>query len=252
MHLSLFQVVGLTGWAGHFFLLLHAGLGYDVGNMAQSEAPARLKITEIFHSIQGESTLAGERFTFVRLTGCPLRCTYCDTTYSYTGGTWMTVDDIWQQIDSHKTKWVCITGGEPLVQKNCLALVMLLKSKGIGITIETDGEEDVRPYVDHAKIIMDIKTPASGEKAEICFKNLEWLQAKDEIKFVIGNRADYLWSRNIVNEYRLTDRHTVLFSPVHGAVAPADLAQWILDDRLNVRLQIQLHKIIWGADRRGV
>ncbi|HRK02672.1 MAG TPA: radical SAM protein [Oligoflexia bacterium] len=216
----------------------------------------RLKITEIFHSIQGESTLAGERFSFVRLTGCPLRCTYCDTTYSYTGGQWRTVHEIVTEVLTHQTRWVCITGGEPLVQKNCLALVNALRSHDLNISIETDGEEDVAPYAGLAKIILDIKTPGSGELAERAFANLDHLKATDEIKFVLTGRVDYEWAKTVVTTHRLDARFTVLFSPVFKTTQDGlelkSLADWIIADSLNVRLQTQLHKHIWGTDRRGV
>lgn len=219
---------------------------------APPEGNPRLKVTEVFHSIQGESSLAGERFSFIRLTGCPLRCTYCDTTYSYTGGKWMTVTEIVNEVSTHGTRWVMLTGGEPLAQKNSLALVKALRRTGKHVSIETDGEEDVSAYAGHAKLIMDIKTPASGETASVCFANLVSLLPSDEIKFVIAGRDDYEWSRHICREYGLPDRLTVLFSPVFGKLALKDLAEWILEDRLNVRLQTQLHKHIWGPDLRGV
>ncbi|MEW6058472.1 MAG: radical SAM protein [Bdellovibrionota bacterium] len=211
----------------------------------------RLRITEIFHSIQGESTLAGERFSFVRLTGCPLRCTYCDTTYSYTGGKWMTHDEIIAEVESHETTWVLITGGEPLAQKNTINLVEKLKQRKKEVSIETDGEEDVAPYAGKAKLIMDIKTPSSGEKAELCFANIPHLLPTDEVKFVIGDRSDYEWAKKVCAEYRLIQRLTVLFSPVHDALSLRDLAEWIVRDRLNVRLQTQLHKHIWPEATRG-
>lgn len=215
------------------------------------ESP-RLKITEIFHSIQGESTLAGERFTFVRTTGCPLRCTYCDTTYSYSGGKWMTVDEIVAEVESHGTRWVCLTGGEPLAQKNALPLVQALRARGKEITIETDGEEDIGPYGELARIIMDIKTPASGECSEEYLSNLPKLRARDEVKFVICDRGDYDWAKNTVAAHGLTDRCTVLFSPAFGGDMLRSLAEWIVADRLSVRLQTQLHKHIWGTDIKGV
>lgn len=217
-----------------------------------SESEIRLKITEIFHSIQGESTLAGERFTFVRVTGCPLRCTYCDTTYSYSGGKWMTVGEIIEAVKAHETKWVCLTGGEPLAHKNSLALVRRLVENGKSVTIETDGEENVENYVGLAKLIMDIKTPGSGETAKQCFINIEKLLPTDEIKFVICNKEDYLWAKDICEKYSLTNRFTVLFSPSWGLVNLALLAEWIVEDKLNVRLQTQLHKHIWGANTKGV
>lgn len=217
-----------------------------------TESPTRLKITEIFHSIQGESTLAGERFTFVRVTGCPLRCTYCDTTYSYTGGKWMTLDEIVTEVESHGTRWVCVTGGEPLAHPNTLPLVQKLVSRGKRVTIETGGEETVAEYAGLARLIMDIKTPDSGEKAERCFENLKDLLPGDEIKFVLCSRADYDWAKNICARYSLAERFTVLFSPSFGQLALKDLAEWIVEDRLDVRMQTQLHKHIWGAETKGV
>jgi 7-carboxy-7-deazaguanine synthase len=213
---------------------------------------ARLKVTEIFHSVQGESTLIGERFSFVRLTGCPLRCTYCDTTYSYTGGQWQTVEQILETVRAHETRWVCLTGGEPLIQKHSIHLVKALAAIGKNISIETDGEEDVSQYIGIAKLIMDIKTPGSGETAEKCFQNLEHLKPSDEIKFVICSREDYEWSVGVCREYKLSERFTVLFSPSFGKVALKDLAEWIIADKVNVRLQTQLHKHIWGESVHGV
>lgn len=212
----------------------------------------RLKITEIFHSIQGESTLAGERFSFVRVTGCPLRCTYCDTTYSYTGGKWMTLEEIAAEVRSHGTRWVLLTGGEPLAHPNSLPLVRKLVAEGKRVSIETDGEEDVAPYAGLARLIMDIKTPGSGETAKLCFENLRHLRSTDEVKFVICDRGDYEWSRGICKRYALTERFTVLFSPSFGKVALKTLAEWMLEDKLDARLQTQLHKHIWGAGRTGV
>lgn len=212
----------------------------------------RLKITEIFHSLQGESTLAGERFSFIRLTGCPLRCTYCDTTYSYSGGQWKTISEIVDEVAAHSTKWVCVTGGEPLAHPNTLPLVKALVDAGKQVTIETDGEEDVAPYIGLARIIMDIKTPGSGEDAKICFENLRHLLPSDEIKFVLCDRADYQWAQEVCRKYDLTSRHTVLYSPSHGSLELKNLAEWMIEDRSNARLQTQLHKYIWGAQTRGV
>lgn len=213
---------------------------------------SRLKVTEIFHSIQGESSLAGERFSFVRLTGCPLRCTYCDTTYSFTGGQWKTVDEILAEIENHGTRWVLVTGGEPLSQKSCRDLVGRLRASGKSVSIETSGEVDVREYAGQAKLVMDIKTPSSGEKAELCFRNLAYLLPSDEIKFVVRDRQDYEWARSICAEYALSRRFTVLFSPVFEELPLKRLAAWILEDRLDVRLQTQLHKHIWGKNVRAV
>lgn len=188
----------------------------------------------------------------MRLTGCPLRCEYCDTTYSFTGGEWKFIDEILAEVASHKTKYILVTGGEPLAQKDCLALVTALKEKNYRISIETSGEKDVRDYVGLAKIIMDIKTPSSKEEAKICFSNLDLLRTSDEIKFVICDRADYEWSRDVSAKYRLTEKFTVLFSPAFDRLPIKDLAEWILADKLNVRLQTQLHKHIWGKETTGV
>ncbi len=212
----------------------------------------KLKITEIFHSIQGESSLVGERTTFVRLTGCPLRCTYCDTTYSFTGGEWKTFDEILSVIQEHKTKFICITGGEPLAQKNCLNFVKLLFVNKYFISIETSGEKDVSEYIPYAKIIMDIKTPSSGEIAKVAFDNLKYLKKDDEIKFVLTDKTDFDWSIDICKKYDLEGKFKVLFSPVYAKLDLKDVSSWILENHLNVRLQTQLHKHIWGENRKGV
>ena len=220
--------------------------------MAQVETNPKLLVNEIFHSIQGESSLVGLPFTFIRLTGCPLRCTYCDTTYSYTGGQLMELSSILSAVESHGTEWVCLTGGEPLANKHALTLVTALKAAGKKISIETDGEEDVGPYVGLAKLIMDIKTPESGEKAELAFKNLEKLLPCDEIKFIICSESDYTWAKDVCKKFDLESRFTVLFSPAWGKLNLQDLSRLILKDRLRVRLQTQLHKHIWGENKKGV
>jgi 7-carboxy-7-deazaguanine synthase len=220
--------------------------------MAESKKEKALKITEIFYSIQGESSRIGQRTAFIRLTGCPLRCNWCDTTYSFTGGEWMSLNQILEKIKSFSVKYVCITGGEPLSQKNCLELVKKLYDNNYKISIETSGEKPVEEYVPFAKIIMDIKTPSSGEKAQIAFENLNKLQPKDEIKFIIQDRNDFEWSKDICKKFNLTKKFQVLFSPVFGVMNFEELASWILEDKLDVRLQIQLHKIIWGANKTGV
>lgn len=227
-------------------------LSMDSIILENTENKPRLKITEIFHSLQGESTWLGLRTTFVRLTGCPLRCTYCDTTYSYKGGQWMNIEQIVAEVESHGTEYVCITGGEPLAQKRCLELVKSLSALGKKISIETDGEEDVSSYVGLAKIILDVKTPGSGEKAEKCFANFSHLLGTDEIKFVLSHREDYEWAKKVCAEYGLEKRFNVLFSPVFGVLSLKDISEWMVADRVNVRLQTQLHKHIWGADQRGV
>lgn len=223
----------------------------QTARMQNKKTADRLKIAEIFHSIQGESTLAGERFSFVRLSGCPLRCRYCDTAYAFAGGTWKNAQDIIEKVDNHGTKHVLITGGEPLAQRP-LALVEALSQAGKRVSIETNGEQDVKDYCGKAKLIMDIKTPASGERAERCFSNLQWLTSSDEIKFVLCNRSDYDWAQKICDDYHLTQQFAVLFSVASGSLAIAELASWILEDKLDVRLQPQLHKWIWGPDAIGV
>lgn len=229
-----------------------SNLGMQNSSAETIEVTPRLKITEIFHSIQGESTFVGARTSFVRLTGCPLRCTYCDTTYSYTGGRWMSVDEVITTVKAHGTDYVCVTGGEPLVQKHCVNLVRELHQLGKKVSIETDGEEDVLPYIGLAKIILDVKTPGSGEVAEKCFSSFQNLLPTDEIKFVLSDRKDYEWAKSICSEYGLEKRFTVLFSPVFGVLPLKDLAEWMVEDRCNARLQTQLHKHIWGAEQRGV
>jgi 7-carboxy-7-deazaguanine synthase len=213
---------------------------------------AKLKITEIFHSIQGESTRSGERTVFIRLTGCPLRCNYCDTTYSYTGGEWKSVKEILQIIDSFQSKYICVTGGEPLAQPKVIHLIRELNKLDYKTSIETDGEEDVSQYIGLAKIILDVKTPDSGENAKKCFENLNYLLSSDEIKFVLCSLKDYEWAKQICKKYDLENRFTVLFSPSYTTFSFKDLAEKIIKDRLKVRLQLQLHKIIWGKETTGV
>lgn len=212
----------------------------------------KIRITEIFHSIQGESSFAGYRTSFIRLTGCPLRCEYCDTKYSYTGGAWKTVKEILGEIKSHGTQNVCITGGEPLAQKKCIHLARALFEENLTITIETDGEEEIEAYQKYARIIMDIKTPSSKQNVSVFRKNIPFLRSIDEVKFIIGDRKDYEWAKSILYEYQLTTRAHVLFSPSYEKVSLKDLAEWILSDKLDVRLQTQLHKHIWGKETTGV
>ncbi|MGE4233360.1 MAG: radical SAM protein [Bacteriovoracia bacterium] len=208
----------------------------------------KIKVTEIFHSIQGESSLVGERTSFIRVTGCPLRCSYCDTRYAYGGGHYMTFEQILEEVTEHKTKYVCLTGGEPLAHPSSLPLVLALRANGYKISIETGGEEDVRPFVGLAKLVMDIKTPGSYVYANQAFENLQYLLPTDEVKFVICNKEDYLWSKEILRKYSLVSKFTVLFSPSYDQVSLKDLAEWILEEKLDVRLQTQLHKHIWGPN----
>jgi 7-carboxy-7-deazaguanine synthase len=205
-----------------------------------------LKITEIFHSLQGEARQAGLPTVFVRLTGCPLRCGYCDSAYAFTGGTWMNFDEIISQIGAHNTPHVCVTGGEPLAQKRCAELLVRLCDLGYSVSLETSGAVDIRLADERVSRVMDIKTPASGEAERNLWSNLGALTSHDQIKFVICSREDYEWARQLLHDRNLADRCEVLLSPSWGQVNATDLAGWILQDQLPVRYQLQLHKILWG------
>ena len=205
-----------------------------------------LKVTEIFHSLQGEALQAGLPTVFVRLTGCPLRCTYCDSEYAFYGGEWMHYDEILAEIEKHGTRHVCITGGEPLAQKRCKKLLKLLCDKGYSVSLETSGAMDIGRADRRVSRVMDLKTPASREESSNRWANLAELTENDQVKFVICSRSDYEWARDQLRERGL-DRHCeVLFSPAWGQLEARDLAEWILEDRLPVRLQFQLHKLLWG------
>ncbi len=210
----------------------------------------RVKLTEIFLSLQGESSLAGWPTVFVRLTGCPLRCGYCDTAYAFTGGQWHSLDEILARVASHGVRHVCVTGGEPLAQKSSLPLLARLCDAGYVVSLETSGAIDIAEVDPRVIRVVDIKTPDSGEQARNRWENLPLLTAKDQVKFVLCSRADYEWARDIVARHALADRCTVLFSPVHPQLPPRDLADWIVADRLPVRFQFQLHKMLWG-DKPG-
>lgn len=210
-----------------------------------------MRVTEIFHSIQGESSHAGRLCTFVRLTGCNLRCRWCDSVYTFTGGETMSIDEILARVRAYGTKLVEVTGGEPLAQAEAFELIRRLADEGFEVLIETSGSIDIAPVDPRAKIILDIKCPGSGEAAKNRWANLDILRPHDEIKFVIDGRADYDWARRMIDERKL-DRWTVLFSPVWGELDLKLLAEWMLADRVPARLQTQLHKHIWGADVKGV
>jgi len=216
-----------------------------------------LRITEIFHSIQGESSRAGLPCTFVRLTGCPLRCVWCDTEYAFHGGERMALDEIVARVESIGTPLVEVTGGEPLAHRPAFTLVRMLLDRGFTVLVETSGAIDISPLDPRAHRIMDLKCPGSGEMARNLWSNLEHLTAADEVKFVIADRADYDWATSVVLE-RLAPLlqsgrlGAVLFSPVWDRLDLKDLAAWILADRLPVRYQIQMHKVIWGANVPGV
>jgi 7-carboxy-7-deazaguanine synthase len=217
-----------------------------------------LRITEIFHSVQGESTWAGLPCTFIRLTGCPLRCVWCDTEYSFHGGEKMTLDAILDHVREIGTPLVEITGGEPLIHRNAFVLADRLLAEGYTVLVETSGAVDVSPLDPRVHRIMDLKCPGSGEESRNLWSNLDHLTGRDEIKFVVAGRADYEWARDVIRSRGLDARvergelRALLLSPVWESMDFRELAEWVLEDRLPVRYQIQLHKIIWGANVHGV
>ena len=215
--------------------------------IVQSPLP-RLKITEIFLSLQGEAETAGWPTVFVRLTGCPLRCQYCDTAYAFHGGEWRDIDDIVATVLSHGVRHVCVTGGEPLAQKRCLMLLRQLCDAGLDVSLETSGALDVAEVDPRVSRVVDIKTPGSAEEHRNRWDNLPLLTARDQIKFVLCGRADYEWAREIVRSRGLDRICTVWFSPSKSEVSPRELADWIIADRLPVRFQMQLHKLLWNDE----
>ncbi|GAB4391506.1 MAG: 7-carboxy-7-deazaguanine synthase QueE [Gammaproteobacteria bacterium] len=206
----------------------------------------RLRITEIFYSLQGETTFVGLPTVFVRLTGCPLRCQYCDTEYAFSGGHWYEQADIVKQIQLHKTPYVTVTGGEPLAQKNCISLLTQLCELNFKVSLETSGAIDVSQVDPRVIKIIDIKTPGSKEVQRNCYNNLKYLQPHDQIKFVLCDRNDFMWASQVIYDLDLVNHYEILFSPSAEQLAATQLAEWILEQRLPVRMQIQLHKYLWG------
>lgn len=214
-----------------------------------TDLAATLRVTEIFHSLQGESTRAGLPTVFVRLTGCPLRCAWCDTEYAFSGGETLTLGDVMIEVAKHGARQVCVTGGEPLAQKACLPLLAALCDAGYSVSLETSGALDISSVDPRVSRIMDLKAPASGETDKNHWHNLGQLNARDELKIVVADEADYEWVKSVLAARRLDAICPVLLSPVAGKLEPKQLADWVLRDKLPVRVQLQLHKIIWGSER---
>lgn len=209
---------------------------------------AQCRITEIFYSLQGETRTIGLPTAFVRLTGCPLRCTYCDSAYAFHGGEKMEISDIVDKVRSYNPQYITVTGGEPLVQASCFELLTKLCDLGVEVSVETSGAIDISNVDPRVVCVVDLKTPASGEETRNKYSNIAKLKPIDQVKFVICNREDYDWSINKMTEYNLADKCEVLFSPIHGELKASDLADWIIEDNLPVRMQIQMHKYLWGDE----
>ena len=207
-----------------------------------------LNITEIFYSLQGEAKEVGIPTVFVRLTGCPLRCNYCDTAYAFKGNNPLSIQHILDEVAQYNTRYVCVTGGEPMAQSNCLKLLDSLIDSGYNVSMETSGSIDIAPVNNKVSIVMDIKTPSSTEEHQNRYENLPILKSKDQLKFVISSRSDFDWCNEILDNHEVESE--ILFSPVYESLKPVQLADWILEKKLNVRLQVQLHKILWG-DQKG-
>lgn len=214
--------------------------------MADRSKPLSLKISEIFYSLQGEATRIGLPTVFIRLTGCPLRCTWCDTEHAFTGGQTMLLESILAQVATYGAREVCVTGGEPLAQKRCLELLTGLCDAGYNVSLETSGALDIADVDHRVSRIVDLKAPGSGELTKNRWANLALLTPRDELKFVLADRADFDWACSIIAEHRLDSICPLLFSPVQGSLDPRVLAEWILESRAPVRFQLQLHKLLWG------
>ena len=207
-----------------------------------------LNITEIFYSLQGEAKEVGIPTVFVRLTGCPLRCNYCDTAYAFKGNNPLSIQHILDEVAQYNAQYVCVTGGEPMAQSNCLKLLDSLIDSGYNVSMETSGSIDITPVNSRVSIVMDIKTPSSTEEHQNRYENLPILKSKDQLKFVIASRSDFDWCNEILDNHEVESE--ILFSPVYESLKPVELAEWILEKKLNVRLQVQLHKLLWG-DQKG-
>ena len=223
-------------------------IGFNLNSLIQKKE-VKLIINEIFYSIQGESSRIGLPTIFIRLTGCPLRCKYCDTEYAFTEGEKMHINVILNKIKQYPTKYVTVTGGEPLAQKECVLLLKKLCDCGYDVSLETSGAFTVSNVDKRVKKIIDIKTPGSNEERKNNFENFKYLTKHDEIKFVICDRSDYTWAKEKILEKEISDICDIIFSPVYGSLKSSDLANWILEDKLNVRMQLQLHKLLWGEQR---
>lgn len=216
----------------------------------RADRDSTVRLTEIFFSLQGEAARSGLPTVFVRLTGCPLRCTWCDTAYAFIGGTAISIEAVLAEVARYPTRLVCVTGGEPLAQKSCLPLLSALCDAGYDVCLETSGALDIRSVDPRVARIMDLKAPGSGECTKNLLANIDALQATDEVKIVIASRADFDWACDMIRQYALTTRCDVVLSPVAGQLNPTDLADWILESGLHVRFQLQLHKLLW-EDARG-
>lgn len=228
---------------------MHPTAALDARASGAETLAERVRVSEVFYSLQGEARTVGFPTVFVRLTGCPLRCGYCDTTYAFQGGEWLTLDTVLARVAEYAPRYVTVTGGEPLAQKPCRELLRRLCERGYEVSLETSGALDVSDIDARVSVVMDLKTPGSGEEAKNRYANIALLKPKDQVKFVICDRADYEWSRAKLLQYGLAAICEVLFSPSFGELAPATLAEWILADRLPVRMQVQLHKLLWGEAR---